>query len=157
MIARSAMVVGALHRFVIGVLASLLLVCSSWAAEAGPAVDTPEARLHAAERLFEVPLYRQLATRQLYDTLSTLPDAQQQRATEALRDPAVVQAVRGVIVRSMAQTYSVKELQVLARVLAADEAHILVDKTDAFRAALMRELLSAAVTDPALGALLMPQ
>jgi hypothetical protein len=133
------------------------LTAPACAAAAQDAPDTPDARRQAAERLFDIPVYRELATRQLYQSLRSLPEQQYLGAVEALKQPRVVGALREVVVRSMAQTYTLRELAFLARVLSAEEARILVDKTDAFEAVLTRELLSAALADPDLSGILLPR
>lgn len=121
------------------------------------AADTPEARQQAAQRLFDLPAYRQTATRQVYEAIRSLPEEQYRGATDALSDPKVVQLLRAVIVRSMAQTFTTAELDSLARYLATDEARSAVQKTDAFQDALLRELLAAGLTHPELGRYLMPR
>jgi hypothetical protein len=129
-------------------IASTLLV--STLAGAAPAADTPGNRLDAANHLFELPAYRLIATRQLYESLNSLPAEQHKRAVAALSDPAVVTALRGVISRSMAQTFSTAELAHLARFLQADEARSMIDKTQSFQSILTKELLTASVSDPEL-------
>jgi hypothetical protein len=139
---------------------TLLLVCLASMpslAQAAMAADTPEARQQAAERLFDLPAYRQTASRQVYEAIRSLPDEQYRGAEQALNDPKVVQLLRAVIVRSMAQTFTVAELDSLARYLATDEARSAVGKTDAFQDALLRELLAAGLTHPELGRYLMPR
>jgi hypothetical protein len=121
------------------------------------AADTPEARQQAAERLFELPAYRQVATRQVYEAMRSLPDAQYQSAVDALSDPKVIQVLREVIVRSMARTFTVAELESLGRYMATDEARSTVAKTDAFQDALLREFLAAGLTHPELGKYLVPR
>jgi hypothetical protein len=121
------------------------------------AADTPEARRQAAERLFELPAYRQVATRQVYEAMRSLPDAQYQSAVDALSDPKVIQVLREVIVRSMARTFTVAELESLGRYMATDEARSTVAKTDAFQDALLREFLAAGLTHPELGKYLVPR
>ena len=121
------------------------------------AADTPEARQQAAERLFELPAYRQMATRQVYEAMRSLPDPQYQSALEALSDPKVLQVLREVIVHSMARTFSVAELESLGRYMASDEAHSTVEKTDAFQDALVREFIAAGLTHPELGKYLIPR
>jgi hypothetical protein len=118
------------------------------AGNAAPPVDSTESRLTAATKLFELPAYRMIATRQLYQSLESLPVEQRKRATNALSDPAVMTALRGVISRSMAQTFSITELDHLARFLKADEARSMVDKVQNFQSSLTTELLAASVTDP---------
>lgn len=119
-------------------------------AVAAPAADTPGNRLEAANHLFELPAYRQIATRQLYESLNSLPAEQHKRAVAALSDPAVMASLRGVIARSMAQTFSSAELEHLARFLRADEARSMIDKTQSFQSILTKELLTASVSDPEL-------
>jgi hypothetical protein len=119
-------------------------------AVAAPAADTPGNRLNAANHLFELPAYRQIATRQLYESLNSLPAEQHKRAVAALSDPAVMASLRGVIARSMAQTFSSAELEHLARFLRADEARSMIDKTQSFQSILTKELLTASVSDPEL-------
>jgi hypothetical protein len=128
-------------------LAALLLVMAT-AGNAAPPGDSTENRLTAATKLFELPAYRMIATRQLYQSLDSLPAEQRKRATNALSDPAVMTALRGVISRSMAQTFSTTELDHLARFLKADEARSMVDKVQNFQSSLTTELLAASVTDP---------
>lgn len=127
--------------------AALLLVLAT-AGYAAPATDTIENRLTAATRLFDLPAYRVIATRQLYQSLESLPAEQRKRATSALSDPAVMNALRGVISRSMAQTFSTGELDHLTRFLKADEARSMVDKVQNFQSVLTTELLAASITDP---------
>lgn len=128
-------------------LAALLLVLATAGNAAQPA-DSADSRLTAAARLFELPAYRMIATRQLYQSLDSLPAEQRKRATNALSDPAVMTALRGVISRSMAQTFSTAELDHLARFLKADEARSMVDKVQNFQSTLTTELLAASITDP---------
>ena len=104
-------------------LAALLLVMATAGNAALPG-DSTENRLTAATKLFELPAYRMIATRQLYQSLDSLPAEQRKRATNALSDPAVMTALRGVISRSM------------------------VDKVQNFQSSLTTELLAASVTDP---------
>ena len=77
--------------------------------------DAAQQREAAAARLFDVPLYRELATREIYEALGTLPDAQRRQLSAALRDPKVVQALKQAILRSTAATYSVKEIELVHR------------------------------------------
>lgn len=119
-------------------------------AVAAPAADTPGNRLDAANHLFALPAYRQIATRQLYESLNALPAEQHKRALAALSDPAVMASLRGVISRSMAQTFSTGELEHLARFLKADEALSMIDKTQSFQSILTKELLTASISDPEL-------
>lgn len=130
-------------------LFALILVMSA-AGHAAPAPDTPGNRLDAANHLFELPAYRLIATRQLYESLNSLPAEQHKRAVAALSDPAVMASLRGVISRSMAQTFSTAELEHLARFLRADEARSMIDKTQNFQSILIKELLTASVSDPEL-------
>jgi hypothetical protein len=134
-------------------LALFVSVCA--ASHAAPPQDTPASRLAAANHLFELPAYRQIATRQLYDALDTLPAEQHRRALAALSDPGVMTSLRGVITRSMVQTFSTAELQHLARFLQADEARTLIEKAQSFQAILGKELLTASVSDPELIKILM--
>ena len=127
-----------------------LLLFASAASHAAPAADTPANRLDAANRLFELPAYRLIATRQLYESLNSLPAEQHKRAVAALSDPAVMASLRGVISRSMAQTFSTAELEHLTRFLQANEALSMIDKTQNFQSILTRELLTASVSDPEL-------
>ena len=115
-----------------------------------PTADTPGNRLDAANHLFDLPAYRLIATRQLYESLNSLPAEQRKRALAALSDPAVMTSLRGVISRSMAQTFSTAELEHLARFLKADEALSMIDKTQNFQSILTKELLTASVSDPEL-------
>lgn len=140
--ARSATARALIVMLVGGILGSFI--------PAANAADTPESRLHAAQRLFELPTYRQLATRQIYTALKFLPAEEYRRAAEALNNPGVVQALQGVIARSMAQTFSLPELEHIERFLAADEARSMIAKVDGFEAVVIRELLAAAMTDPEL-------
>jgi hypothetical protein len=135
----------------------LLSLAATGLGQAAFAADTLEARQQAAERLFELPAYRQVATRQVYEALRSLPDPQYQSALEALSDPKVVQLLREVIVRSMARTFSVAELDSLGRYMASDEARSTVEKTDAFQDALVREFVAAGMTHPELGKYLIPR
>ncbi len=128
----------------------VFLRAASAAGHAAAPADTPENRLDAANRLFELPAYRLIATRQLYESLNSLPAEQHKRAVAALSDPAVMASLRGVISRSMAQAFSTAELWHLARFLQADEARSMIDKTQNFQSILTRELLAASVSDPEL-------
>jgi hypothetical protein len=133
------------------ILMLLLLACSTLgAASSALAADTPETRVQVAQRLFDLPVYRQLATRQIYTALKFLPAEEYRRAADALNNPAVVQALQGVIARSMAQTFSLAELEHIERFLAADEAKSMAAKVDGFESVVIRELLAAAMTDPEL-------
>src|SRR5262245_54033670 len=125
-----------------------LLVLLATAIHPAYAADTPDTRLLAAQRLFDLPTYRQLATRQIYTALKFLPAEEYRRAADALSNPAVVQALQGVIARSMAQTFSLPELEHIERFLAADEAKSMAAKVDGFESVVIRELLAAAMTDP---------
>src|SRR5215210_2174265 len=77
--------------------------------------DIAQQRETAAAKLFDVPLYRELATREIYEALATLPDGQRRQLSAALRDPKVVQALKQAILRSTATTYSVKEIELVHR------------------------------------------
>jgi hypothetical protein len=112
--------------------------------------DTPEQREAAATRLFNVPLYRELATREVYEALATLPDSQRIPITNALRDPKVVQALKRAILRSTAATYTVKEIELVHRFLDTEEARSIMSKLDQFRGALLKEAVAAAITNPEL-------
>lgn len=50
------------------------------------AADTPDTRLLAAQCLFDLPTYRQLATRQIHAALKFLPAEEYRRAAEALAE-----------------------------------------------------------------------
>lgn len=132
------------------ILVFMLLSVCAVASYPVQAADTPESRLHAAERLFELPTYRQLATRQIYTALKFLPAEEYRRAADALNNPQVVQALQGVIARSMAQTFSLPELEHMERFLAADEARSMVTKVESFQSVVIRELLAATIADPEL-------
>jgi len=112
--------------------------------------DTEQQREAAAARLFDVPLYRELATREIYEALGTLPDVQRKAAAAALRDPKIVQALKQAILRSTAATYSVREIELVHRFLEADEARSIMDKLDRFRGALLKEAVAAAIANPEL-------
>ena len=117
----------------------------------GSHAQEPEStRMAAAEKLFLVPAYRQIATRQIYETLHSLPPEQSKAALGALRDPAVVSALRQVIARAMAGTYSVKELDFLQKVFSAPEMESFVKRENVFRDQLQREFTAALLTNPAL-------
>ena len=116
--------------------------------------ETAQQREAAAARLFDVPLYRELATREIYEALGTLPDAQRKQASAALRDPKIVQALKQAILRSTATTYSVKEIELVHRFLAADEARSIMNKIDVFRGALVKEAVAAAIANPELAPVL---
>jgi hypothetical protein len=141
-----------MHRVLAGMLALHLLVVTPVHAQGD---DTPAARQTAAEALFAVPVYRQLATRQLYQAIESLPPPQRDKARAGLGDARIVDALRQVIVRSSAQVYSVRELEHLARMLSAPEAQSLMDKSDTLEATLARELFAAALTNPDLNRLLL--
>jgi hypothetical protein len=115
-----------------------------------PLPDTPGNRLVSANHLFELPAYRLIATRQLYEALNSLPAEQHKRALAALSDPAVMHSLRSVISRSMAQTFSTAELGHLTRFLEADEARSMIEKTQSFQSILTKEFLAASVSDPEL-------
>jgi len=127
---------------------SACLAALAWSVSTLAADDDAIQREAAAARLFDVPLYRQLATREVYEAIAQLPDAQQRLASAALRDPKVVQALKQAILRSTASTYSLKEIELLHRFLATDEARSIVDKLDRFRGALLKEALAAAIQNP---------
>jgi hypothetical protein len=110
--------------------------------------ESAEQRECAAARLFDVPLYRELATREIYEALGTLPDAQRRQLSAALRDPKIVQALKQAILRSTAATYSVKEIELVRRFLAADEARSIMNKLELFRGALLKEAVAAAILNP---------
>ena len=135
----------------------LSLATAASLGHAAHAAEGSEARQQAAERLFELPAYREVATRQVYDAMRSLPDAQYRSAVDALSDPKVIQLLREVIVRSMARTFTVRELESLGRYMATDEARSTVAKTDAFQDALLREFLAAGLSHPELGKYLVPQ
>jgi len=135
----------------------LLLSVATAASLAAHAAESSEARQQAAEQLFELPAYREVATRQIYEAMRSLPDAQYRSAVDALSDPKVIQVLREVIVRSMARTFTVRELESLGRYMATDEARSTVAKTDAFQDALLREFLAAGLRHPELGKYLVPQ
>ncbi|MCC7549106.1 MAG: hypothetical protein IT532_15200 [Burkholderiales bacterium] len=143
-----------------GVIAATL---AAWLAFPAPApgqtgapqpVPVTAQGLKAAERLFDVPAYRQLATRQLYRALASLPEDRYTSSVEALKDPEVIRILRGVIARSMAQTYSLAELEFLARMLSTDEGRSIAAKDDLLQDMLTRELIAAALTNPELARLL---
>ncbi len=113
---------------------------------------TPEA-LRAAERLFELPAYRQLATRQLYRALESLPEERYRTSVDALQDPQVIAILRGVIARSMAQTYTLAELEFLTRMLSTQEGRSIVAKEELLQGLLTRELIAAALANPELAPL----
>jgi len=140
--------------------AGFLLLSLATAASLGHAAhaaEGSEARQQAAERLFELPAYREVATRQVYEAMRSLPDAQYRSAVDALSDPKVIQVLREVIVRSMARTFTVRELESLGRYMGTEEARSTVAKTDAFQNALLREFLAAGLSHPELGKYLVPQ
>jgi hypothetical protein len=142
-----------LTRPLLALVFPLMLLAAPIARAAEPA----DARLQVAQKLFDLPTYRQLATRQIYTALKFLPAEEYRRAAEALNDPAVVQALQGVIARSMAQTFSLAELEHIQRFLAADEARTMVAKVEGFESVVIRELLAAALTDPDLARSLLPK
>ena len=135
---------------------ALYLVLALAVAPVASAVETETAqqREAAAARLFHVPLYRELATREIYEALGTLPAAQRKQASAALRDPKIVQALKQAILRSTATTYSVKEIELVHRFLAADEARSIMNKIDVFRDALVKEAVAAAIANPELAPVL---
>lgn len=135
---------------------ALYLVLALGVAPVAGAVEpeTAQQREAAAARLFDVPLYRELATREIYEALGTLPDAQRKQASAALRDPKIVQALKQAILRSTATTYSVKEIELVHRFLAADEARSIMNKIDVFRGALVKEAVAAAIANPELAPVL---
>jgi hypothetical protein len=140
--------------------ASLALLLAGTLASPCPAAetaDTPEGRLQAAQRLFELPVYRQLATRQIYTALKFLPAEEYRRAAEAVGNPRVIHALQGVIARSMSQTFSLAELEHIERFLDTDEARSMAGKVDGFESVVIRELLSAAMTDPELAKSFLPK
>jgi len=145
-----------MQRYVLRTVFALIVLVAV-ASRAAPAEDTPTGRQQAAEHLFDLPAYRLVATRQIHEAIRSLPEEQYQSALGALSDPRIVQALRAVIVRSMAQTFTLAELESLGRYLATDAARSTVEKTDAFQAALMRELLVAALTNPDLAQILAPR
>jgi len=125
----------------------MLLQCALGSAQ------TPEpesVRLAAAERLFNLPSYRQLATRQIYETVRNLPPDQSQAAQAALRDPAVVNAMRQIISRAVANTYSLKEMEFLHRLFASPEMESFMRREGQFRDQLQREFTAALLTNPVL-------
>lgn len=131
------------------------LFCALWLAlvsglAGAQSAESESLRMLAAERLFLTPAYRQLATRQIYETLKSLPPEQSQAALSALRDPAVVNAMRQVISRAMAGTYTVKELEFLHRIFGAPEMESFIRRESVFRDQLQREFTAALLTNPAL-------
>lgn len=118
--------------------------------------ETAQQREAAAARLFDVPLYRELATREIYEALGNLPDVQHKAAAAALRDPKIVQALKQAILRSTAATYSVKEIELVHRFLEANEARSIMEKLDRFRGALVKEAVAAAIANPELAPVLTP-
>lgn len=138
-------------------LSALAVVMILIAGNARAASDTPAARQKAADKLFDLPTYRLLATRQLFEAMDQWPEANRRDASAALKDPKVVNALRAAIVRSMAATFSVQELEFIGRIMAAPEARTLLEKSDDFRGALLREMLQTGLTDPQLGQLLLPR
>ena len=107
-------------------------------------------RLAAAEKLFLSHAYRQVATRQIYETVNSLPPEQSKAALQALQDPAVVNAMRQVITRAMAGTYGVKELEFLQKVFNSPEMETFVKRENVFRSQMQREFTAAILTNPAL-------
>jgi hypothetical protein len=140
-----------------------LLLCASLAtgqavfAQSAQDQGDSAAREQTAARLFDLPAYRLLATRQIHEALKFLPEGQYRRALSALDNPEVVQALRKLIVRSMAQTYTAEELAFLERFLSSPQARAFVGKLGTFEANLMRELVAASLTNPALGEILLGQ
>ena len=61
--------------------AAVLLVLSSASVHAADSADTSAQREAAAAHLFEIPLYRELTTRQVYEALESLADPQRRRAS----------------------------------------------------------------------------
>ena len=51
-------------------------------------------------------------------------------------------------------TYSVKEIELVRRFLAADEARSIMNKLDVFRGALLKEAVAAAIANPELAPVL---
>ena len=137
-------------RSVLCLVLALVIAPLAGAAE----TETAQQREAAAARLFDVPLYRELATREIYEALRTLPDAQRKQASAALRDPKIVQALKQAILRSTATTYSVKEIELVHRFLSADEARSIMNKLDVFRGALLKEAVAAAIANPELAPVL---
>lgn len=116
----------------------------------GQTVEPESLRMAAAERLFQVPAYRQIATRQIYETVKGLPPEQSQPALEALRDPVVASAMRQVISRAMANTYTVKEMEFLHKLFLMPEMETFIRREGVFRDQLQREFTAALLTNPAL-------
>lgn len=114
-------------------------------------------REQAAARLFDLPAYRLLATRQIHESLKFLPEGQYRRALAALEKPGVVQALRQLISRSMAKTYSVDELAFLQKFLSSPQARAFVGKLGTFEANLTRELVVSGITNPELGEIFLGQ
>lgn len=114
-------------------------------------------REQTAARLFDLPAYRLLATRQIHEALKFLPEGQYRRALAALEKPSVVQALRQMIVRSMAQTYSADELAFLEKFLSSPQARAFVSKLGTFEANLTRELVVSGMTNPELADILLGQ
>ncbi|MFN0315624.1 MAG: hypothetical protein ACKVQA_11380 [Burkholderiales bacterium] len=129
-------------------IATACVLCASGAASYAQELES--SRMAAAEKLFQVPAYRQIATRQIYETLQSLPPEQSRAALDALRDPAVVSALRQVIARAMAGTYTTKELEFLEKVFSAPEMESFVKRETVFRDQLRREFTAALLTNPAL-------
>ena len=138
-------------------IATFLVMCAALCAQAA---DPPEAQLQreaAAARLFEIPLYRELATRQVYEALQMLPEEQRRKSVSALRDPKIVQLLKEAVIRSTANTFTVREIEVVRRFLEADEARSIVDKIERFQFALLKEAFAAAIINPELAPLIFPQ
>ena len=134
---------------------ALLLLAATGSIQSAQPADTLESRVLAANRLFDVPAFRQIATRQIYESVKFLPEEQYRRATDALSKPDVVESLKAVIVRSLAQTFTVTEIEFLHRWLSSTEMRSLVGKIGGFEANFTRELLTAAVTNPALGEIML--
>ncbi len=134
---------------------ALCLLLGASSIFAAQPVDTPENRAQAATMLFELPTFRQLATRQIHESIKFLPEQQYRRAIVALSNPNVVQTLRDAIVRSMTQTFTVIELQSLRRWLSSEEMRSIIGKLGGFEAVFTRELLTAAITNPELGEIML--
>ena len=65
--------------------------------------------------------------------------------------------LRDAVIRSTATTFSVREIEVVRRFLEANEARSIVDKLDQFRITLLKEAVTAAIVNPDLAPLLLPQ
>ncbi len=131
-------------------LVSSLSASVAWSADLEPS----QLRDSAAARLFDIPLYRELTTRQIYQMLDSVPEPQRARGIAALRDPKVVQALRQAIIRSTATTFSLQEIEVVRKFLRADEARSIFGKLDQFRGALLQQAVAAVMTNPDLAPLL---